>query len=106
MSVLAEWRHDVKIDFISLFAPWKVVALSLYKMSTFPRLLTNLAKAAMNASVVKLLTSSKWTAFVFMHTNNAMYAFSSTLVRPLHCVTHDLMAFRAGNIQYLVLRYC
>ena len=52
----------------------KLDPLSEWAWKLGPRRAENHLRAARNASVVKLLTSSRWTASVLKHAKTAMYA--------------------------------
>lgn len=70
------WRNSDN-SFNSLEAPVKLVPWSLQIIDDLPRRATNRWRVAINASVVKLETNSKWTALTAKHTNKPMYTFTN-----------------------------
>ena len=61
---------------ISLAAPIKVEPLSLQIRLGFPLLAINLLRQAMNASVVRSDTTSRWTALTVKETKTQIYNFT------------------------------
>ena len=77
----------------SLFAPTKLVPLSLYILYCLPRRAMNLFKAIVKWSVDRLSTSSGWQALVAMQTNKQPYTLTSRFLRIDQRVELALMAF-------------